>query len=709
VKVLVSWLRDFVDVPLPPQQLAERFMMLGLEVASVEPVEAPTPPFASAAPADDAVIDIEVTANRPDCFGLLGVAREVAAALGTPLRVPGGSSAGRILAVATLEAGEDPGVNVVLEDDDLCPRYSAAVADVKVAPSPVWLARRLELCDIRPICNVVDVTNYVLMELAQPMHAFDLARLAGPEIRIRRALSGEPITTLDGESRTLDMEMLAIADAVRAQAIGGVMGGRASEVVAGTTAIVLESACFAPQSVRRTSKKLGLKTEASLRFERGSDIGTTVLGLKRAAALLEIVGAGAARGVAIDRYPSPVEPRRVHLRRERIGKLLGVRVPDAEIERKLPALGFSLANAGDGWLVTVPTSRVDVAREADLIEEVGRHHGFDRLPPAFPALDRPPSPPDVRIPRDGLVRRVLTGAGFSEAITFAFIEQAAADAFTPEDERSDLVPLDNPLSAKFAVLRPSLLPGLIDSLVHNRHHERRDIQLFEVGHVFSRSRGEVRTVALVWTGAASPPHWSRSAREVDFYDASGVVERLAESLGVPVDFVPAARTYLARGQSATIRVRTPGHGSIDAGIIGRLAADVGVLRGLATADVVFAAELDLDSLWHAAREVSAGRASEAVAPLPRYPSIVRDVSILVADTLPAEKVRGTIRAAAPDTLESLREFDRYTGKGVSDGQVSVSYRLTFRAPDRTLTDPEVQRAMDAVVAALAAQHGAVQR
>jgi phenylalanyl-tRNA synthetase beta chain len=710
LKVLVSWLRDFVEVPIPPRELADRFVMLGLEVASVDEVaNAPVPPFTDASGAPDAVIDLEVTANRPDCFGLVGVAREVSAALGLPLRLPGAPGAGPLLAAADLTTGDDATLKVTLEDEDLCPRYSAAVADITTGPSPAWLARRLELCDIRPLGNIVDVTNYVLMEMGQPMHAFDLARIAGPELRIRRALSGESITTLDGQRRALDREMLVIADAERAQAIAGVMGGQASEVGQSTRAIALESATFDPRSVRRTSKKLGLKTEASTRFERGADVSATVLGLRRAAALLKLIGAGTARGLAVDRYPAPQAPRRIHLRRERVTCLLGTQVPDQELETKLPALGFSVAPAEGGWEITVPTARVDVTREADLIEEVGRHHGFDRLAPTFPALDRPPSPPDVRIARDQLVRRVLTAAGFSEAITFAFIEQAAADAFSAEDERPDLVPIDNPLSAKFAVLRRSLIPGLVESVVHNRNHERRDVRLFEVGHCFSRTSGEVRKVALAWTGTASPPHWSGSGRDVDFFDARGVVERLMEALGVAAEFLPAVRSYLTRGQAAAVRAALPRGAKVEVGVLGRLASAVGADRGLARADVVFVAELDLDALWFGARAAAAERTSEALAPLPRYPSIVRDVSILLADTLPAEKVRGTIRATAPDTLESVREFDRYTGKGVPDGQVSVSYRLTFRAPDRTLTDPEVQRAMDAVLAALAGQHGAVQR
>ena len=395
MKVLLSWLRDFVEVPLPARDLADRLVMLGLEVASVIDVPAgPPPPFGEASTLADAVIDLEIPANRPDCLGLIGVAREISAALGAPLRVPGGEGSGPFLAADALTVGDDPAVGVLLEDAELCPRYTAAVADVTMGPSPPWLARRLELSDIRPISNVVDITNYVLMEISQPMHAFDLARLDGAELRIRRARAGESITALDGLLRQFDTGMLVIADAKRPQAIAGVMGGQASEVGPSTRTIVLESACFEPRSVRRTSKKLALKTEASARFERGTDIETPVLGLRRAAALLRLLGAGQARGVAIDRYPVRQSPRTVALRRDRIARLFGKPVDDGEIERRLPALGFRCRETAEGWEVTVPTARVDVLREVDLIEEVGRHHGYDRLPPAFPALDRPPTMPD---------------------------------------------------------------------------------------------------------------------------------------------------------------------------------------------------------------------------------------------------------------------------------------------------------------------------
>jgi phenylalanyl-tRNA synthetase beta chain len=304
-------------------------------------------------------------------------------------------------------------VKVSLEAPDLCPRYAAAVAEVTIGPSPAWLASRLQACGVRPINNVVDVTNYVLLELGQPMHAFDLEKLGGQSIRIRRATPGERIKTLDGTDRVLDPEMLVIADADRAQAVAGVMGGGLSEVSDRTKTIVLESACFNPKSVRLTSKKLGLKTEASARFERGADVNAAVKALERAIGLIEEIGAGQGRGGAIDEYPSAVATRKLELRRARIARVLGMEIPDPEIERILKSLGFHIRRQDGAWDVSVPTFRVDVQREIDLIEEVARHYGYDRLPSTFPALSVPAPPSDPRIERDRLVRRVLVAGGCS--------------------------------------------------------------------------------------------------------------------------------------------------------------------------------------------------------------------------------------------------------------------------------------------------------
>jgi len=649
----------------------------------------------------DAVLDFEVTANRPDCLSIVGMAREVATAYGLQVRRPA-VRAGTVtetpqasLHLVSLKAVDKSDIDVVIEDAALCPRYVGAVADVTVGPSPSWMQARLQAAGVRPISNIVDVTNYVLVEMGQPMHAFDLDRLAGAQIRVRTARPGETLRTLDGQLRNLSEDMLVIADAARAAAVAGVMGGADSEVTEKTTAIVLESAYFNPLSVRRTSKKLGLKTEASMRFERGADPRLPVTAMERAAALLEAVGAGRARGTIVDGYPARLEPRVLRLRRPRIAGLLGAAIPDADVRRILEALGFTLHDAVDGWEVGVPMRRVDAAREVDLIEEVARHYGFDRLPVTFPALTAAARPPDPRIPRTRQLRASLTAAGFSEAVTFGFVAEAAAALFAAD---GDIVPIANPLSENFAVLRPSALPGLVDAVAHNRRRERRDVRLFEIGARFSRASGERQALACAWTGLAASEHWSGAARDVDFFDMKAVVERICEVAGVAVDTTPHQARWLVPGRSAAVTAN-----GTHIGILGQLARAVTDAHGL-PGDAVYVADIDLDAL----EQAGAGR-QVRIEPLPRYPSVTRDVSVLVSDTLPAAAVRRTVRDAAPPALVRVIEFDRYQGKGIPDTKVSLSLRLTFRSSDRTLTDAEVQAAMDSVLAALREQHGAIQR
>jgi phenylalanyl-tRNA synthetase beta chain len=625
---------------------------------------------------------------------VIGLAREAATAYALPLRQPA-PGAGP-LALRRLPKQHLQGFDVTIEAPDLCPRYAGAVVDVTIGPSPSWLAGRLQAAGVRPINNVVDATNYVLLELGQPMHAFDLSKLAGHELRIRRARNGERVKTLDGVDRALQPDMLVIADADAVQAVAGVMGGALSEVTAATRTIVLESACFNPTSVRRASRRLGLKTEASARFERGTDIENPVTGIERVVALLEAMGAGRAREGLIDRYPAPVEPRRLGLRRPRIERILGQAVPDAEVLRILTGLGFSPTGSAEGWNVTVPSFRVDVTREADLVEEVGRHYGYDRLPTSFPALETIPGAPDSRIRRDRLVRRVLLAAGLSEALTFTFIDAEMAARFA---DSSDIVPISNPLAVQFSVLRPSMLPGLLASAAHNRHRQQPDVRLFEIGSVMTRS-GESRRVGIAWLGEGGLAHWAGGRRGVDFFDVKGLVERIGEAL--QTELRPDAATipgYLVRGRAAQIRA-----GARVVGAVGMLAPPIASAAGLGANEDLYVAEIDLDAL-------DAERRTQplTVKPLPRYPSIARDISILIGDTLPAETVRGTIRAAAPETLASLQEFDRYQGKGVPDGRVSLSLRLTFRSQERTLTDAEVDGAMNTILAALRREHSVVQR
>ena len=709
MRLVLSWLKEFVDVTASAEDVARTLALRGFEVASIDALDG-----------GDAVIDFEVTANRPDALSVLGLAREVATAYDLPVMRPGTSPQARVR-LAELATGTSDRVTVSIDDDELCPRFAAASADVTMGSSPAWMAARLQAAGVRPISNIVDITNYVNLELGQPMHAYDLARLAGASLTARRAKPGETTTTLDGVERKLDTDMLVIADRDRSQGVAGVMGGAASEVSATTTAIVFEAAYFNPASIRRTSKRLGLKTEASSRFERGADVSAQVVAIQRAVALMQQMGAGQPVGPIVDCYPRPrTESLPLHVRHARIQRLLGIPVPAIEVMRILRGLGLTVTAAGDGWDVAVPRFRVDLLREVDLIEEVGRHYGFDKLEATFPPMTQPAPAADPRIPRDRLVRRVLTAAGFSEAVTFGFIEAKTVETFqgAPAAQKDqtgqglmgftfqDAVSIANPLSGKFDTLRPSLLPGLVDAVAHNRRHGRRDVQLFEIGTRFAPT-GETRAVAMAWTGAAAAEHWSGGAREADFFDVKGAAEQLADALGVGIRVEPIREPFLVAGQTAAILVADGPERGARVGVAGQLMPALADARGLPRQDRVLVAELDLDLLQRAR---IAG--SDAARPLPRHPFVVRDLSIVVADSLPAEIIRDTILAAGrhlPAPLAGLSVFDRYQGKGVPSGAVSLSVRLTFQAAERTLTDAEVQQSVDTILAALVREHAAVQR
>ncbi|MGE0814885.1 MAG: phenylalanine--tRNA ligase subunit beta [Vicinamibacterales bacterium] len=695
MKVLYSWLRDFVDVPDGPAAVGQRLSLRGLALEGLEPVGAGAMPPGAPPVADDAVLDFDVTANRPDCLSVIGIAREVATVYGVPLRLPD-TDRDDHLRLASLTPVERASVGVRLDAPDLCPRFAGAAAAVRVAPSPAWVQRRLQALGVRPISNIVDVTNYVMLEMGQPMHAFDEARIAGRQIVVRQARAGETLVTLDGKTRALAPPQLVVADAERAVAVGGVMGGLDSEVTAGSTRIVLEAAWWHPRSIRATSKALGIKTEASTRFERGADRTLQARATARACALIEILGAGTPDGTIVDAVAAPFVPVVVPLAHAHVEGLLGMSVPADEVSRILQSLGFLVeADAGAGrWRVTVPGWRPDIARPQDLVEEVGRHHGFEHLPATFPPVHQPPPPSDPRIARDAAARRAMLAMGFSEAISFAFVEAAAAAPFagaTPP------LAIANPLSETFAVMRPSVLPGVVDAISHNRRHGRRDVRVFEIATAFT-DHGERRALAAAWTGEAAGDHWSGGRREVDFFDVKGAVENVGAALGVRLDVGPIAHAALVEGRAASVLA-----GGRTVGLCGLLSPDVAAAREIPR-DAVYVLELDLDAI---AEATPSGPAR--VAPLPRFPASARDVSLLVDDALSAAAVRDTIRRAAPATLVSVREFDRYQGRGIPAGKVSVSLRLTFQAPDRTLTDEEVGTATAAAVAAVQAAFGAEQR
>lgn len=642
----------------------------------------------------DVVYDLEITPNRPDLNSVVGVAREISAVTGNSMRLP----------EVDLVAGDEPVsglVEVRLEAPDLCPRYTARVIrGVKIGPSPAWLKSRLEQVGIRSINNVVDVTNFVMLETGQPLHAFDY-RLVGqgvtgiPTVVVRRAGAGETFVTLDGVSRVLTPDMLLIADSGKAIALAGVMGGQNTEIQDSTTDVLLESAWFQPTCIRRTSKALGLRTDASYRFERGADIGAVDWASRRAAALiLEVAGGRLADGV-VDAYPETAKTRTVSLRPSRVAEVLGVEVPQEEIRQHLSRLGLVApadtgAVAGTGALEwTIPSHRPDLKREIDLIEEVARLHGVDRIPSTAPRGGMGSHPFDAVYDVMMEVRRGLVGLGLSEAQGQTLVTDGAARAVTGE-----VLALANPLSADMSVLRPSLLPGLLDTLRHNLSRRNGDVQLFEVGRVFLPVEGGVKEgwrLAIVLTGQRDPGFWSGAERDAkcDLYDLKGVVEELLESMGLRgVGYVRRAEPTALFVESAAIALG----GRLELGQMGQVQPSVA--RRYDVRDPVLLAELNLDLL------LSKRNAARSFKPMPAFPSIARDVAMIVPEATTHDAVLALVRQLKPANLEAVEVFDVFRGRHVPEGSKSMAYSFTYRAGDRTLKDDEVNPVHQRVVDAL---------
>ncbi len=641
----------------------------------------------------DVILEVNVTANRPDVLGHLGLAREIAALTGGRLKTPDTALDG-VLADRELAA------TVSVEDPEGCPRYVARVIEgVKVGPSPRWLRRRLEAVGVRPISNLVDVTNLVMFELGHPLHAFDLDRLSGEKIVVRRARAGERMKTLDGQERALVAEDLLICDARGPVALAGVMGGLETEVSASTTRVLLEAATFLPRAIRRTAKRLGLHSEASHRFERGVDPNGVERASQRAARLLAEIGGGRVTRGAADVYPNQVIPRVVELRPARAGALLGVEIGTDVIQGHLAALELSSEPRGDRLRVSIPTFRVDLEREVDLIEEVARLHGLDRIPATLPRSEVFPQPSGD--PLATRVRAALAAAGLDETISYGYTSPARIAALRhPEGHAAARpIPIANPMREEGSVMRTSLLPNLLAALARNLSFGVPDVRLFEVGSVFLPSGrqlpDEPRFVAGVMTGTRLG--WLQDAGAVDFYDVKGVVERLFAELRVPVELV-AARSeegFLHPGVAASIVAAGE-----RVGVVGELHPVTRERSGIDR--VAFAFEVNLERL--------PPLAPARFHPIDRFPAIVRDLSFFVDEMVPAARVRELIAAGTPPILAEVRVLEDYREAGrVPPGKKGMLWSLTYRHRDRTLTDAEVDGAHEQLVSRLLAALSAERR
>ena len=640
---------------------------------------------------NDVIFEINVTPNRPDCLSVVGVAREVAALLGSKLNYP---------PLTVTESGEDIRqlATVELLDPKRCPRYSCRIIkNVNIGPSPMWLKSRLESSGVRSINNVVDVTNYVLLELGQPLHAFDYDLIEGRKIVVRAAGDGEALKTLDGVERKLTPEDLLICDGKRPVALAGVMGGANTEVSDTTKNILLESAYFDPTAVRKTSRKTGLKSESSYRFERGVDPNGITKALDRAAEFIgELSGGQIAKGI-IDVYPAIIEPSLVVLSPKRVYSILGTGIDAGVITRILKGLGFENAASTNGETTfRIPTWRVDVTREIDLIEEIARLHGYGKIPVTLPRVIMKSEGVDTGKKVKNILKEVLVSAGFHEVINFSFEDCGLLTLFG----KSEALEILNPLSSEGSVMRTSLLPGIIRNSVLNLNRQEHDVRLFEAGKIFIPSgKGslpvEITKLAAAATGRRQPELWDKE--EFDFYDFKILLDRGFDALSISesVNFLRATEIgFLHPGKSASVFI-----GEEDCGFVGELHPDL--LDKLEISKRLFVMEIDLDKITG-----KYGETRKAFSPLPRFPAVRRDIALIVDEEIPAGSILEEIGRIDTKLIEDAEVFDVFTGSPVEKGKKSVAISLQLRAADKTLTDEEINKVQDKTIKKLQLALGA---
>src|SRR5712692_124664 len=697
MKVLYNWLKEFVDVSAPPEELRARLSMTGVPIDAID--DSPAGP----------VLDVEVNTNRPDCLGHYGIAREVAALY------PAKAGLKRVAPRPKEAAEKVAGVaRVEIECPELCGRYTARVIrGVKVAPSPDWLSKRLEALGQASINNVVDATNYVMFELGHPTHAFDFDTLAERRIVVRRARAGEKIRTLDGVERKLSTGVCLIADTARGVAIGGVMGGADTEISFSSQNVLLESAWFDPISIRRTAKALGLRTEASTRFERGADPEMAEVASRRCAELIQQLAGGEVLAGVVDVYPGKPEPRRIALTRAELLRVMGADVPDKEIEAILAALGFeplrvdsTRGSAGSlmaAWECRQPSWRQDVTREIDLIEEVARHYGFDNFPARLPAAKQPAA----RLPHaeaEDRLRERLVALGYHEIVTIPHVDPERDAVFRSEGTAP--VRLANPLAEDASVLRTSGVVTLAAALEWNLNRGQRHLRLFEIGKTYQwqgREPVERPTLTLGATGLAREKGVHEEAREYSFADLKGDLERLGELVG-GLEWKAGGPAWLQPPCASTLALAHPAADGAGIGVAGQLARRVAERFKLR--QDVFVAELALAPLYAGYR---AARARLHYNPLSRFPAVERDFSLILPDGARFAQVAETIRALSLAEVSSIEAVDLFRGPHIPPGKYSLLVRVTFQSHQATLTEAQLADFSGRIVAALEKNLGAVLR
>lgn len=641
---------------------------------------------------NDKILVLELTPDRPDCLSMIGVAYEVAALTGSAVTMP---------RLAPAETGPELGefFQVAIEDGELCPRYTArAVQDLKIGTSPLWMRLRLLKAGIRPINNVVDITNYVMWEFGQPLHAFDLDLLKSNHILVRRAREEEKVVTLDGLERKLTPEALVITDGEKPVALAGVMGGEETEINNSTRKVLIEAASFNPTSIRRTARRYNLPSEASQRFEKGVNPEAVAWSQDRAALLMqELAGGTVLRGI-VDRNEAPCRENRIRVETEKINRILGLKLSGDVVGSILDRLGFTVQDIESGVMeVTVPLRRGDVAIEEDIVEEIARLYGYDKIPVTLPRGELLSNVKTEQEKVYDAARDVLTACGYHECITYSFINPSnlARLRLPDSDPRMRPIPVQNPFSEEQAVMRTTLLPGLLKTVQYNYSHRELNQLLFEIGATFEAKAlplddlpEEKDKLALAVTGQIPEPNWVDPSRQADFYTIKGALETLFTRFQVEdVRFVPEAMPFSHPARCALIKI-----GEAELGYLGQLHPDVA--EEWEIDQPVTVCEIDLSILCDNANLVP------RVVPMPRYPAAKRDLALVVAGEIPAEKLEKTIREAGGDIISQVKLFDLYEGKQIPEGKRSLAYSITFRREERTLTEPEINRAQDNIKRAL---------
>jgi len=636
----------------------------------------------------DPVLEIDLTPNRPDCLSMIGVAREIAAMDQNRVRLP----IIKLPKTSLLPGSIKELTSVTIEDPDLCPRYVARlVFDIRVAPSPFWLQDRLRSVGLNPINNIVDITNFVMLETGQPLHAFDYDRLAENRIVVRRAQQNETFTTLDSKNKVLNDDMLLICDGEKAVAIGGVMGGLNSEIEDDTTRVLIESACFNPVSIRKTSKKLGINTDASHRFERGVDPNGPVFAANRAAQLMAELGNGQLIKGIVDEYPAPMTSKLIRLNVDAANQRLGIRLNAAQITEYLESIEFKVKDVDANTLKVMPPSfRVDVSRFEDLTEEIARLRGYNTIATTFPLIPGECRQLNPAIALRNRIKDLLNGFGFSEAITYSFIGDSSYERLRlePDDPKRKAVGLLNPISEEQNVMRTTLIPGLLGAMQHNLSQQNKNLRLFEIGSVFMDADNndglpdEVEILAGLHTGVRMDHNWCTPALDCDFYDIKGALEALFNHLG-------AENVKFTHQPSEQCRYVRPGHTArilIKDEVIGQVGeVHPEVLRNYDLKQTAFIFEIDVHRLTPHLPETAVFQ------PIAKFPAIARDITLIVGRETEAGDLLKTVADTGEDLVENVLLLDVFTGAPIQENQKSVSFRIIYRAADKTLEDETINQ------------------